>query len=69
LASYIFNVDLASFKMILADFYTLLSGHRMTNFHWKLCKRIYNFLLFDAYCFAVSVTLQKNEKFREVHMA
>jgi len=37
-------------------FLDTVSGHRMINFHWKLCTRIYNFfvLLFHAYKFAVS---------------
>ena len=28
----------------LADFETLISGHSMIHFQWKLCTRIYNFL-------------------------
>jgi len=37
-------------------FLDTVSGHRMINFHWKLCTRIYNFfvLLFHAHKFAVS---------------
>ena len=46
-----------------------VSGHRMTNFHWKLCTRIYNF---SFCCFMLidlqfQVALQQNQKFREVH--
>jgi len=49
-------------------FLDTVSGHRMLNFYWKLCTRIYNFSFF---CFMLlglqfQVTLQQDQKFREV---
>jgi len=50
-------------------FLDTVSGHRMINFHYKLCTRIYKFL----FCYYMlinlqfQVTLQQNETFREVH--
>ena len=45
------------------------SGHRIINFHWKLWTRIYNFLFccFMLIDLQFQVTLQQNQKFREVH--
>jgi len=70
-----FLCRLGDLKMILAGFWVhgrfldTVSGHRIINFHWKLCRRIYNFL-FSYYMLInlqFQVTLQQNQKFREVH--
>jgi len=50
-----FEDDLGRF-LGTGRFLDIVSGHRMINFHWKLCTRICNFLfcLFHAFRFAVS---------------
>ena len=66
LATYIFYVDLGDLKMILAGFWAhgrfldTVSGHRITNFHWKLCTRIYNFLFWHYMLINITVFLVRN---------
>jgi len=67
-------VDLAHLKMIFGRilgtgrFLDTISGHRIINFYWKLCTRIYNLL----FCYFIllglqfQVTFQKDQKFRKV---
>jgi len=69
-----FYVDLADLKMIFGRllgtgrFLATVSWHRMINFYWELCTRIHEFL-FCCYMLLglhFQITLQKDQKFREV---
>jgi len=70
-----FKVDFGRFKddfgrfLGTGRFLDTISGRRMINFHWKLCTIICNFLFccFTLIDLQFQVTLQQNQKFREVH--